>query len=258
MLCYDNRTIISLYPHVNTRDIQLYILPNIINEEMDDLEVTMWSQWKVTNCGNAKNYLFQKYQQWALLEASYLRGRLPNLTADKEDFYQYAIVGLLEALNSFEVSRGVLFKSYAQYRIRGSILNHVFKYSDETAYKNKIFQTTLDETSKVDQLIEINGLIGAIEELAIEHLLTDKIEESSSSRLNGYYYSSEEMQRLKADCNDAVLKLEEPKQTIIFVYYRSDKSLKEISELLDLSLGRVSQLKKEALKELMTILEKNK
>ncbi|WP_175442083.1 sigma-70 family RNA polymerase sigma factor [Pseudoalteromonas byunsanensis] len=214
----------------------------------------MWSQWKAEKCQSARHFLYEKYQQWAEIEASCWQKRLCNVEADRDDFCQYAQVGLLEAMESFELDKGVMFKSYAQHRIRGSIFNNVFRFSDNSAYKNKIYYQSSEGTMSVDELIEANGLVGAIEELALEYLLENTHEEQTSC-VSGYYYSSDEMQRLKAHCISALSLLDEPKATIISLYYRFEKSLTEIADILGLSVGRVSQLRKLALLELSDILE---
>ncbi|MCF6436973.1 sigma-70 family RNA polymerase sigma factor [Pseudoalteromonas sp. MMG022] len=214
----------------------------------------MWSQWKADRCESAKHFLYEKYQQWAEVEASCWQKRLCNVSADREDFYQYAQVGLLEAMNSFELDKGVMFKSYAQYRIRGSIFNNVFRFSDNCAYKNKLYYKS-NEGMDIDSLIDSKGLVGAIEELALEYLLESDLEEARQHSLSGCYYSSDEMFRLKRSCMSALSRLEEPQGTILSLHYRFEKNLTEIAEILGLSLGRVSQLRKLAINELTQMLE---
>jgi RNA polymerase sigma factor for flagellar operon FliA len=41
----------------------------------------------------------------------------------RDDLYSAGVVGLLEAIDRFDPSKGVLFRTYAQYRIRGAILD---------------------------------------------------------------------------------------------------------------------------------------
>ncbi|CAH9061622.1 RNA polymerase sigma factor FliA [Pseudoalteromonas sp. CIP111854] len=224
---------------------------------MDEQEITMWSHWKIRKCENARHFLYEKYQQWADIEALCWQKRLCKVSADKEDFYQHAMIGLLEAMDSFDLDKGVKFKSYAQYRVRGAILNHVFKYSDDCAYKNKLYSSTPDGNTKIDDLIASSGLVGAIEELALEYLLEYEHEEAIETRLDGHYYSSDEMERLKISCMAAVLRLDEPKGAILSLHYRFEKSLTEVADILGLSLGRVSQLRNIALREVAKMLEES-
>jgi len=60
----------------------------------------------------------------------YIIGRINisfSVTLNKEDLYQYGILGLLKALERFDVSRGVPFKAYAYKRINGEVIDALRK-----------------------------------------------------------------------------------------------------------------------------------
>ncbi|MGC0118638.1 sigma-70 family RNA polymerase sigma factor [Pseudoalteromonas piscicida] len=222
---------------------------------MDEKEVIIWSRWKATQCENAKTFLYEKYKQWADLEALFWFRRLNHVSADRQDFSQYANLGLLEAMESFDIKKGVQFKSFAQYRIKGVILNNVFNFSDNSSYKHVQYQKR--EKNQITDAIESNGLVTTIEELAIEYLLEQSTDSQPTNFLDGFYYSSPEMEKLKQNCKLAVEKLGDPKGAIVSLHYFLEKTLTEIANVLDLTVGRVSQLKKTALEEIYEFILKH-
>ena len=52
------------------------------------------------------------------------------------DYFQYACVGLVEAVDRFEPDRPVLFETFATYRIRGAVLNGLAKESELAAQRH--------------------------------------------------------------------------------------------------------------------------
>lgn len=223
---------------------------------MEEQEVKMWSLWQNEGCSNAQYYLYEKYQKWAEGEAAYWFKKIRTANSELSDFLQYATIGLLEAMNTFDFNKGILFKTYAQYRVKGVILNNIFSFSDISAYKNSVYENDKDDQPYVDDLIESKGLLQAIEELAIDYLLTSDSngEVTEDKVLKGCYYSSYEMASLKSRCKNTIENLTEPVRSILSLHYLCEVSLTDIAKGLDLSLSRVSQLKRQGLEELERML----
>ncbi len=51
-----------------------------------------------------------------------IAARLPS-HVDREDLLQAGIIGLMDAIEKFEPQRGIKFKTYAELRIRGAVLD---------------------------------------------------------------------------------------------------------------------------------------
>src|SRR3972149_9616271 len=56
--------------------------------------------------------------------ASMLKLRLPP-NIEMDDLVSSGVVGLLDAVDKFDSSRGIKFKTYAEFRIRGSMLDYL-------------------------------------------------------------------------------------------------------------------------------------
>src|SRR5262245_34531546 len=68
-------------------------------------------------------HAFRSYSR--AIASDILRKLPPNV--DKDDVFSSAELGLVEAARAFDPSRGVLFKTFAFYRIRGAVYDGLRK-----------------------------------------------------------------------------------------------------------------------------------
>ncbi len=61
----------------------------------------------------------------SMVHALARRAHLKSRTFEYDELYHYGIIGLLAAHNTFDPARGVLFSSYAYYRIHGAIIDGI-------------------------------------------------------------------------------------------------------------------------------------
>lgn len=141
-----------------------------------------------------------------------------------QDLVQEGYVVILQALKTFDKSRGVHFLYYTKTKI-------VFFYKNQ--YKNN--HTLTKEIPLSESMKQIN----------IER---DKIENNSCTLEN--IIKKESIDELLININ----KLKIKEQEIIFLYYYDNKSLKEISETLNIPYRTVIGKKKTALKKLKQLL----
>src|SRR5215831_16572485 len=66
------------------------------------------------------NRLIEAYRSYSHAISAEIQKRLPS-SVDRDDLIGAAELGLVEAARNFDPSRGVLFKTFAYYRIRGAI-----------------------------------------------------------------------------------------------------------------------------------------
>ena len=180
-------------------------------------------------------------------------GRLPA-GVDVENLESAGVLGLVEAANRFDASRGVDFKAFAALRIHGAII-------DEARRNSPLPQDVLQHVTLVSQmrnklpppvtievLAEATGLTTdqVLDALAAIPLTQMKsFDQSTDDYQQGTTYAPssglelEEEQRLLAD---AIAALPERQRLIVTLYYKEDLRLKEIGELLSLSESRVSRL----------------
>ena len=92
--------------------------PAALSEE----ERRLWRERRQDD-GVAQASLVDRYLPFARSVAVGLYSKRLDDTVPFEDYIQYANLGLLEAIERFDVERGLAFTTYATYRIRGAVLN---------------------------------------------------------------------------------------------------------------------------------------
>ena len=84
--------------------------------------IDLWKQWKEQGWVPAKQSLIESY----LPLVDYVSGRmaigLPK-SVSREDLSSFGVMGLIDAVEKFDYSRGLQFETYASWRIRGSIID---------------------------------------------------------------------------------------------------------------------------------------
>ena len=193
-----------------------------------------------------------------------------------EDLVSYGIFGLIDAIDKFDYLKEVKFETYASLRIRGSILDQIRKM-------DWIPRTIRQKQKKIDAVMkEIESTKGraATDEEIAAGLGISQDEYStwqSQMKITGVVSLNEfmdsgsdipadqsnqrrfdspeeviEKEELKKVLQDALELLTEKEKKVILLYYYEDLTLKEISNILEVSESRVSQLHTRALQKLKT------
>lgn len=175
---------------------------------------------------------------------------------DRDNLESAGILGLVEAAEKFDPTRGVEFKSFAYLRIRGAIL-------DELRRNSPLPQKMLQLVSQISEAIEHFGKPCLPEQIAeFCNISMDDVEagleamrlrrmESWESQVVGAgpvhsrdedpheIVSRRDTIRVMAD---AISKLPDNERLAISLYYLEDLRLAEIGELMSLSESRISRL----------------
>lgn len=188
---------------------------------------------------------------------------------DADDLFSVGIIGLIQANESYDSSGGRPFHVYAEYRIRGSML-------DEMRRLDPMSQPMRKKSRMLDKAI--NRLSHQLsrppteEELAVELNLTLDDIQRLRREVNQHRFVAFEDTRVddirlniaqagltgpgaKIALADAISKLNERLQQVLALYYFHDLSLREIGEVLQVTEARVCQLHKQAVKDLRVVLE---
>ena len=194
----------------------------------------------------------------------------------KEDMISAAMVGLTDAANKFDSTKGVKFKTFAEYRVRGAILDEMRKldwFSRSMRDKqNQLTQTMLRMERQLGRSPEeeemaaemgmssddYRSLLAEVSHLGCVslHETLDHTEEGRSfldsledvgGPTPSELIEKQEMTRLMAEILE---ELSEKERLVIALYYYEELTQKEIAEVLSVSEGRVSQLHSQALLKL--------
>jgi len=195
-------------------------------------------------------------------------GRVSNIV-EIEDLVQQGMEGLIQAAQKYSPKDDVKFSQYAYLRIRGSIIDFLRKNSNlcrTTIQKKKEFDSRILELQKKlnrqPTKIEIIDSL-QISENEYSYWLT-AFEANKTQSLDSIYdefsilYASEESnpeetlddKQLKQSLKDSLKKLNHREALITQLYYVEEMNVYEIAEIMEISTGRVSQIKKTIVKKL--------
>ncbi len=198
---------------------------------------------------------------------------------NKDDMKSAGMVGLLDASNKFDPSKNILFKTFAEYRIRGAILDEMRKldwFSRSLRDKQSRIAKTIaklelelgrdPEEQEVAKSMDLSlddyrsmltqvGHLGCVSlNETLDHSgegrsFLETLADQRSSTIPGKRIEDQELTETIAGI---LAQLTEKERLVISLYYYEELNQKEISEILEVSEGRVSQLHSQALIKLKT------
>ena len=91
----------------------------------DDRPISeIWVEYKRTGTEELRNRLMENYLPLVKYNAERIHAKLPE-EVDIEDLMSAGIFGLMDTIESFDMSRGIKFETYCAPRIRGAILDEL-------------------------------------------------------------------------------------------------------------------------------------
>lgn len=235
----------------------------------------LWENYGKTKSPEIREKLILEYAPLVKLVAGRLSMYL-GYNVEYEDLVSYGIFGLIDAIDKFDSMKAVKFETYASLRIRGAILDQIRKM-------DWIPRTIRQKQKKIDsamkEIEQDTGRMATDEEIAKKLGITDddylgwqsqmKITglvsleeflesgtESIPQQGNQHRFESPEevieKTELKKTLELALELLTEKEKKVILLYYYEDLTLKEISNVLEVSESRISQLHTRALQKMKT------
>ncbi|AEB75830.1 FliA/WhiG family RNA polymerase sigma factor [Clostridium botulinum] len=201
-----------------------------------------------------------------------------------EDLLGYGMIGLMDALNKFDESKGMKFSTYASIRIRGSMIDEIRKNSPiskgamdklnrynnaiETLQKKNLTEPNIKDIAQelqmtVNEVGEIENFINYISIVSLEDLIFSEdddislmgtIEDEKSPNPEKDFEDQERLEYLAK----ALDMLNDKDKTVLSLYYYEGMTLKEIGSVLGVSESRVCQLHSRAIVHLRKMLGKLK
>ena len=178
-------------------------------EEMGKL----WEEYGRTRDPKLKNTLSEEYLPIVRYVAEKMIERLPH-NVQVEDLISSGVFGLFDAVERFDLARGVKFETYCVGRIRGAMLDELFREVSGASIVT-MGRRTLDKDPN---------------QIGVDIMEDEKIEGPLPANTR---------RDLVEFCKK---KLSVKERYILMMYYFEDLTLKEIGQILDLSESRVCQL----------------
>lgn len=240
----------------------------------DNDTMQIWAEYKKKSSRDLKNKLIENYVPLVKFVAGRLNIYLGN-NVDYDDLLGYGYFGLIDAIDKYDLEKGVKFETYASLRIRGAILDNIRKID---WVPRSIRQKQKDLERAYLKIEADKGRPGNDEEVAKELGLNKKefnklLSDTNISSLisledfldqhNGHHvnltdrvaYQPEavaEKKEIYKILGEFIDLLPEKECLVITLYYYEELTLKEISMILGVSESRVSQLHSKALSRLRT------
>lgn len=204
--------------------------------------------------------------------AHHVHGRV-HTVVEYDDLLQIGFIGLIQAAQRYSPQEGVTFPNYAVLRVRGAMYDYLRKNSNLCRKSIRMQQqarTTRDNLRRDLQREPTQGevakalnLTGA--ELAEwEHVMAANFNSSLDEVYDEYstFFSSNDtsaeqqidQSKLRETLLVALKELSEREALVLQLYYVEEFNIYEVAATLDISPGRVSQLKSSAFKRMRDVL----
>jgi RNA polymerase sigma factor for flagellar operon FliA len=231
--------------------------------------------------GKSREEVVLEYAPLVRQIANRLAARLPS-NLNRDDLVQAGMIGLLDAIEKYDSRREAQFRTYAEFRIRGAMLDDlracdwVPRSVRENADKvGQAMRQLSQALGRMPEEAEIAAKLGiglgdyhdllikarAIPLLSIEDLQS-RTEEGDAGNIFDVLedpgcsnpLETLDLQDLQARLSAALKALPPKEQMVLSLYYDEGLNLKEIGEVLNLTESRVSQLRTQSILRLRNAL----
>ncbi len=214
------------------------------------------------------------------LIARRIHERLPE-SVNLDDLISTGIVGLISAIDRFDPTHNVKLKTYAEYKIRGAILDSLRGLDWAPRQQRKrakqieaaiqaveqrlkrmpteeeiAAELNIDMVEYHDWLVDVRAVnLGSLENGATEDEGRDLLRFVSDKEENwpSHIVERAELEQLLVS---AIERMPDVEKTVLNLYYREELTLREIARVVGLHESRISQLKSQAILRLRSYLQK--
>ena len=233
----------------------------------------LWTEYNKTKSADIREQLILEYAPLVKLVAGRLSMYL-GFNVEYDDLVGYGIFGLIDAIDKFDLMKDVKFETYASLRIRGAILDQIRKMDwipRTIRQRQKKIEAAIREIEKDGGHVATDAEIAAKMEISEDEYqnwqnqmkvtgvvsLNEFMEQGAdipedANRSSSFVKPEEavEKEELKKMLAESLELLTDKEKKVILLYYYEELTLKEISEVLEVSESRVSQLHTRALQKM--------
>ena len=230
----------------------------------------LWAEFLKKPTAELREKIILEYAPLVKIVAGRLSMYL-GYNVEYDDLVGYGIFGLIDAIDKFDVNKDVKFETYASLRIRGSILDQIRKIDwiprtvrqkqkkideairkIETATGRTATDEEIAEELQVsgDELLNWQSQLKVTNMVSLNEYVEQGMEPVMDARGNSHFIQPEDsvaQEELKKVLEQSLEVLTEKERKVITLYYYEDLTLKEISNILEVSESRISQLHTKAL-----------
>ncbi len=226
----------------------------------------VWKEYQRTRAEPIRNFLMEKYLPLVRYNAERIYQRLPD-EVDVQDLMSAGLFGLMDAIDAFDLDRGVKFETFCAPRLRGAVLDelrsmdwvprlvrHRTARVENARQKFQMEHGRLPTEEELSKKLKIHGeefdkYTRDSRAVATFSLARKCFQSDGNKDVREIDVIKDESQRnpfseiQRKDVKDLIGKgLSRAARLIIILYYYEEMTMKEIGATLDLSESRVSQM----------------
>lgn len=221
-----------------------------------------------------RNEMIIEYLPLVKYIAGRILSRLPQ-HVEIDDLINAGIIGLIDAIDKFDPSRKIKFKTYAEFRVKGAILDEL-RALDWVPRSTRQKATKLERAYQVleqrygrsvndHEVVEYLGVgfeefyemlmeARGISLISIDELRQDK-DDNTEHNLLEYLADPDQLPPSEISNLDqvyqivaeAIDQLPEKERLVVSMYYYDELTMKEIGEIMDITESRISQIHTKAI-----------
>jgi RNA polymerase sigma factor for flagellar operon FliA len=226
----------------------------------------VWIEYKETGSQHLRNRLMENYLHLVRYNAERIHHKLPD-EVDVDDLCSAGVFGLMNAIDAFDLERGVKFETYCTQRIRGAILDELRAMD----WVPRLVRSRTNQVGQARKRLEMKHGRTATDDEICSELKVDKAEYEKIRKdagtvgvfsLNRAWYETDSNKDVREidvlhdqrqinpfhlaereDIKEYITRgLSRAERLIVILYYYEEMTMKEIGMTLDLSESRVSQM----------------
>jgi len=194
--------------------------------------------------------------------------RLPS-HIDLDDLINAGVIGLMDAIEKFDPKKGVRFETYAEFRIRGAILDElraqdwvsrsVRQKANQLSRTYASLEQKLGRAATDEEVMESLGidreafykLLDRVRSISLinweEITGREKVDGGTAETPADFRKSSDlfrdlNLRRVRQVLQNAIEGMPEKERIVVSLYYYADLNMKEIGEVLAITESRISQI----------------
>lgn len=254
-----------------------------VSTEIED-EAALWSRYREHADAGARLRLLDRFLPYAKTVAASYYARRTHNDIGFDEYFQLASLAMIESLARFDPGYGVQFKTFAARRMHGALLSGLERLTEKNqqiAVQKRLRQERLQSLSTASgEVVPPRGLSNAVvsRKKAQDDLFDDLAEigvgialgillegtgmhaesadqpagTSMSPEIS--YFRKSELAQLRERLKLLVTRLTTQEQSVIRGHYLQELEFEEISKMLGVTRGRISQIHRQALARLRKLL----
>ena len=251
---------------------------SVNTESLEKTNNDLIEQYQKTKDKKLRNLIVMQYTELVKYAVISTRNMYQKF-AEPEDISNEAVIALIKAIDTFDLSKGAKFETYASIKMRGAIIDYIrkqdiiprsvrhFAKDLETAYShlNSTLdrEPTLDDISEYmqipkDKLMKNMASAAGATTMSFEDLLYENNFDMSSSDDSRGVWENEKgilLEERNTMLAKAVDTLNEQQRNVISLYYYEKLKFSEIAEVMDVSESRVCQIHSKAILKMKSFMD---